>query len=167
MGKKPYERTSVNYMKSQEEIAELLRKEKIYNYQFTTYDEKSVNVLRFTKNIEYEGTQLPLVVQIETPVPSLSEASTEEERKRRMREWNRMYRVLKWWIKSKFEAINAGLYESYSVGFIKEFYPDLLLKDTAGHSRTLYELLLPQMIEAIEGKRTDIKMLPDLDDDTR
>jgi len=155
--RKPYEGTKVNYIKSQAEIGEILTKEGIYNYQFTHLEGKVI--LRFVKEIDFEGRKLPLVVQIDMPIPKNADD------KKHAKERDRLFRVLKWWIKSKFEAINSGIYETYTIGFVKEFYPNLVFRDGKGYAKTLYDLLLPQLVSAVKTGRSNIKMLPDLENE--
>jgi len=154
--RKPYEGTKVNYIKSQAEIGKILSNEGIYNYQFTHLEGKVI--LRFAKEIEFEGRKLPLVVQINMSIPKNADNDKKQSKER-----DRLFRVLKWWIKSKFEAINSGIYETYTIGFVKEFYPNLVFKDEGGRVNTLYDLLMPQLVSAIETGRSDIKMLPDVE----
>lgn len=159
---KPYSGTQVNRYKSQEEIRKILLREDIFEHQFTEFSNKIV--FRFKKEIEFEGKMLPMGVQIELLMPSLIGDQTQQEVKRIEAEINRRYRVLFWWMKSKFEAIHTDLYESVTAGFVKEFYPNLLFTDKGGKVSTLYNSLLPQFIGAIEGNRTDLRMLPDLEE---
>ena len=159
---KPYSGTQVNRYKSQEDIKKILHKEGIFENQFTDFSKKIV--FRFKKEVDFEGNMLPLGVQIELPIPSLIGIRTQEGVKKTEAEINRRYRVLFWWLKSKFEAIHTDIYESVTAGFVKEFYPNLLFTDNEGKVSTLYNSLLPQFIGAIEGKRTDLKMLPDLEE---
>src|SRR3990167_9920272 len=134
---KAYQGTKVNYMKSQAKIGQILAQNKIIDKQFTHIGSQRKLILLFKKEIDWEGKKLPLGVKIElekVPVP-IDNASTKE--------CDRKHRVLYHWLKSKFEAINEGLYEDIIHGFIKEFYTNLLMGD-----RTIIERTLPQFSEA-------------------
>lgn len=160
MENKPYKGTHVSRYKSQDAIRKILHKEGIFEQQFTDLPDQIV--FRFKKELDFDGKKLPMGVQIEMPIPPVSGATTEKEKNRIDKEVDRRYRVLYWMLKSKFEAIHTELFESVTVGFIKEFYPNLLFKNKYGSVQTLYQSLMPQMMEAIEGKRTELKMLPDM-----
>ena len=69
-------------------------------------------------------------------------------------ECNRKHRVIYYWLKAKFEAISEGLYEDTMIGFVREFYPNLLMG-----TKTILERTLPQLEKAfIEGK-TDVSLM--------
>ena len=146
--KKAYQQTKVNYMKSQAKISEILIRNKIYDKQFTHIGSEKKLILLFKKEIEWEGKKLPLGVKIvvdDVPMP-VDLKSTQD--------CNRKHRVLFYWIKSKFEAINEGLYEDLIQGFIKEFYPNLLYGN-----KTILERTLPEFTRGFLEQKTDAKFL--------
>jgi len=144
---KAYQGTQVNYMKSQAKIGDILARNRIYDKQFTHIGTEQKLILLFKKDVDWEGRKLPLGVKIE--IDKVPSPITDKERK----ECDRKHRVLFHWIKSKFEAINEGLYEDVMNGFIKEFYPNLLMG-----SKTIIEHTLPQFERAFLEGKTDVSL---------
>ncbi|GAI63486.1 unnamed protein product, partial [marine sediment metagenome] len=61
------------------------------------------------------------------------------------------------YLKSKFEAVESGLVE-----VMQEFLPHLIIQDKEGKTATMYQIILPQYLKALEsGEQGEIKMLPD------
>jgi hypothetical protein len=139
---KAYQGTQVNYMKSQAKIGAILAREGILDKQFTHLGSQNKLILTFKKILIWDNKKIPLGVKIEIDgVPTPTDNKT-------IKECDRKHRVLYHWIKTKFEAINEGLYEDVMQGFVKEFYPNLLLGN-----KTILERTLPEFTQAfIEGK---------------
>ncbi len=64
---------------------------------------------------------------------------------------NQMYRLLYWYIKSKFEAVATGL-----VDFEQEFLPHLMIKDKSGFVGTVWQMMKKPYENLIAGGETDI-----------
>lgn len=150
---KAYKTTKVNWAKSQAEIVQLLERKGIKDIQFTFLSsvmanrsqiatEKDTSVLDTRFIIPYS----PHGLGVRILVPNI----TEENR-------NQMHRLLLWYLKSKFEAVESGLVEA-----MQEFLPHLIIQDKEGKTATLYQIILPQYLKALEsGEQGEIKMLPD------
>lgn len=150
---KAYKTTKVNWAKSQAEIVHLLERKGIKDIQFTFLSsvmanrsqiatEKDTSVLDTRFIIPYS----PHGLGVRILVPNI----TEENR-------NQMHRLLLWYLKSKFEAVESGLVEA-----MQEFLPHLLIEDKEGKMATMYQIIGPQYLKALEsGEQGEIKMLPD------
>lgn len=126
-----YEGTGVNFAQSQGQINKLLNEHEIYDIQYTTisYDTAvqsgltmergtSAIMLVFQKKIKLpDGNTGNIPVRV--VVPNVAPAKQ-----------NQYYRLLYWYIKSKFEAIDSGLVE-----FAEEFMAHLQISDKTGVGR--------------------------------
>lgn len=150
---KAYRTTKVNWAKTQAQIVELLEKKGIRDIQFTFLGAEKANQ---NKIITEEGTSVldtrfiipysPQGIGVRILVPNI----TEESR-------NQMHRLLLWYLKSKFEAIESGLVE-----VVQEFLPHLVIQDKEGKMATMYQIIGPQYLKALEsGEQGEIKMLPE------
>lgn len=150
---KAYKTTKVNWARTQGQIVELLEKKGIKDVQFTFLSAEKAN-----KNgiITEEGTSAldtrfiipysPQGIGVRILVPNI----TEQNR-------NQMHRLLLWYLKSKFEAIESGLVE-----VIQEFLPHLVIQDKEGKMATMYQIIGPQYMKSLEsGEQGEIKMLPE------
>lgn len=126
-----YEGTNVNFAVSQSQINKLLNAHEIQDIQYTTisYDTATASGLTMEK-----GTQaIMLVFQKHVKMPDGQSGNipvrvvvpnVPPER------LNQYYRLLFWYVKSKFEAIDSGLVE-----FAEEFMAHLQIADKSGVSR--------------------------------
>lgn len=150
---KAYKTTKVNWARTQAQIVELLAKKGIQDIQFTflsagkankekiTTEEKS-SVLDFRFIIPYS----PKGIGIRIVVPNIKEENR-----------NQMHRLLLWYLKSKFEAVDSGLVE-----VIQEFLPHLVVQDKEGRIGTMFQIIGPQYLKGLEsGEQGEIKMLPE------
>ena len=140
---KSYKNTSVDWAKSQALIMKLLREKGINDVRFTNIshetavkagftmeDETSAIMIEFMKNISLAngvGGKVPIRIIIPN-VP-------DDEKMR-----NQAYRILFWYLKTKFEAIETGLIE-----FEKEFMAHIALgKNTVWEE--FKQKMLPQIL---------------------
>lgn len=150
---KAYKTTKVNWARTQGQIVELLEKKGIKDIQFTFLSTEKAHQ---NKIITEEGTfaldtrfiipYSPQGIGVRILVPNI----TEQNR-------NQMHRLLLWYLKSKFEAIESGLVE-----VIQEFLPHLVIQDKEGKMATMYQIIGPQYMKSLEsGEQGEIKMLPE------
>jgi len=126
-----YHDTEVNFAKSQAQINKLLNEHEIYDIQYTSisYDTALASGLTMER-----GTQaIMLVFQKHVKLPNGQSGNipvrvvvpnVAPER------LNQYYRLLYWYVKSKFEAIDSGLVE-----FAEEFMAHLQITDRTGIGR--------------------------------
>lgn len=150
---KAYKTTRVNWARTQGQIVELLERKGIRDIQFTFLSaeranqskiatEKDTSVLDTRFIIPYS----PHGIGVRILVPNISKENR-----------NQMHRLLLWYLKSKFEAIESGLVE-----VMQEFLPHLVVQDKQGRIRTMYQIIGPQYLKALEsGEQGEIKMLPE------
>lgn len=166
---KSYLTTSVNWMRSQTQIIELLEKQGVKDVRFTNVswetaekgglvmDENTTAVMiEFFRITQLEGG-LGGKIPVRIIIPNIP---TDDDRRR-----NQMYRLLFWYIKSKFEAVETGL-----VDFEQEFLPHLMIKDKSGFVGTVWQMMKKPYKALIEGGETDLlNTLPspreDIDED--
>lgn len=150
---KAYKTTKVNWARTQGQIVQLLEKKGIKDIQFTFLSAEKTNKPRV---ITEEGSSVldtrfiipysPHGIGVRILVPNI----TEQNR-------NQIHRLLLWYLKSKFEAIDSGLVE-----VMQEFLAHLIVQDKQGGIATMYQIVGPQFQEALEsGKQKEIKMLPE------
>lgn len=150
---KAYRTTKVNWARTQGQIVELLEKKGIKDIQFTFLSAEKANQARV---VTEEGSSVldtrfiipysPHGIGVRILVPNI----TEQNR-------NQTHRLLLWYLKSKFEAIDSGLVE-----VMQEFLAHLIVQDKQGRIATMYQIIGPQYQEALEsGKQREIKMLPE------
>ena len=150
---KAYRTTKVNWARTQGQIVELLEKKGIKDIQFTFLSAEKANQARV---VTEEGSSVldtrfiipysPHGIGVRILVPNI----TEQNR-------NQMHRLLLWYLKSKFEAIDSGLVE-----VMQEFLAHLVVEDKQGRMATMYQIVGPQYQKALEsGEQREIKMLPE------
>ncbi len=140
---KAYRNTTVNYMKTQAKICELLRRHDIYDTRWTNLADKIL--FEFNKNIEIENKERTAGIRITI--------SGIDDKNR-----NQVSRALFYYLKSKFEFLEFGFIE-----FLQEFMPHLLLTGKDGNSVTAYQMFKPQYEKGLllKGDMGEVKMLPD------
>ena len=143
--RQPYQDTEVNWLKSQGEIGALLEKYGIKDFQFSSISTQRVLVLQFvhpTKGKDGVTVQVPVRITI----PNVRGDNR-----------NQMFRLLFYWLKSKFEALNFGLVE-----FEEEFFAHLVVPDGYGNTTTIYRRLAPQYMEGLaSGRVPELNLMPD------
>lgn len=157
---KSYLTTSVNWMRSQTQIIDLLEKQGVKDVRFTNVSwetaERSglvmeenttavmIEFFRITQLEGGTGGKVPVRIII----PNIP---TDDDRRR-----NQMYRLLFWYIKSKFEAVATGL-----VDFEQEFLPHLMIKDKSGFVGTVWQMMKKPYKALIADGETDLlNLLP-------
>ena len=139
----PYQHTTVNYMKTQVKVSELLRKYDIVDTRWTNM--KDQVIFEFNKMVEIESQERLAGVRI--VIKGVDEGNR-----------NQLHRALFYYLKSKMEFLDFGFIE-----FLQEFMPHLILTNKSGQSITAYQLFKPQYEKGlISGKGAgEVKMLPD------
>ena len=142
-------------MRSQSQIIELLEKENAKDTRFTnvsweTAEHGGLVMKRNTQAIMIEFfriTQLESGIAGKVPVRIIvPNIPTDNDKVK-----NQMYRLLYWYIKSKFEAVHSGL-----VDFEQEFLPHLMIRDKSGFVGTVWQMLKKPYETMISGGETDI-----------
>lgn len=157
-----YRDTPVNWTVTQGQISKMLNSQQIYDIQFTTIsattaaqsglqmDADTVAImLVFQKEVSLEDGRMGNV-PVRVIVPNVSPTQL-----------NQYYRMLFWYLKSKFEAIDTGLVE-----FAEEFMAHLQIADKHGVTR-LWERFRKGFYKAIgDGKMPGANLLPpEINDD--
>lgn len=151
-----YEGTNVNFAVSQAQIGKLLNEHEIYDIQYTTISYATATASGLT--MERGTSAIMLVFQkhvslgngqsgnipVRVVVPNVDPAKI-----------NQYYRLLFWYIKSKFEAIDSGLVE-----FAEEFMAHLQITDRTGVGR-LWDRFKRGFYKTISsGGMPDANLLP-------
>ncbi len=151
-----YRKTPVNWMTTQGQITKLLNDQGIYDIQFTTISQQTAEqsglkmdkdtvaiMVVFQKHVTLpDGRSGNIPVRV--IVPNVSQAKM-----------NQHYRMLYWYLKSKFEAIDTGLVE-----FAEEFMAHLQITDKHGIGR-LWDRFKRGFYTAIgNGQMPDAGLLP-------
>lgn len=139
----PYADTKVHYLKSQGEIGALLSKNGVQDTRFTNLSSIGQLILEFTRpQMLPDGREIRPAVRI--LVPDINDDNR-----------NQKHRLLYWFLKSKFEALEAGLVE-----FIEEFFPYMLVPH-GDRVATIYEVLGARYTQALaSGQVPDLQLLP-------
>ena len=95
MTRKPYQDTTVGVAKTQQALIDLLEKRSIHATRWTTYPD----LVRFEFQPKKEGIAYRIEMKIEK---AYSARQTEQMRRA-------TFRIVYWYVKSKLEAIDAGL----------------------------------------------------------
>lgn len=142
--KKAYEGTKISYVKSQEEIIKLLKKNNISQTRFTNFD----NGFAIEFVWEHPVTKKPIGFKL---LIHTTKGLTEDRAEQEIR---RLYRVLFYHLKSKFVAIEAGLTE-----MLEEFLPYVVMISNTGTS-TAGELFIPKFEEKLlSGEQLSYRLL--------
>lgn len=153
---KAYRDTPVNWTVTQGQISKMLNAQQIYDIQFTTISaataaqsglqmdpDTTALMLVFQKEVALEDGRMGNV-PVRVIVPNV-----------RADKMNQYYRMLFWYLKSKFEAIDTGLVE-----FAEEFMAHLQIADKHGTTR-LWERFKKGFYRAIgDGKMPGANLLP-------
>lgn len=140
-----YERTKVNYLKTQAEIGALLARYGVTDSRLTYLGSQKALVLEFTKKERLLDGEVGQVA-VRIAVPGVTEANR-----------NQLFRALYYYLKSKFESLNFGFLE-----FTQEFFPHLVIPRPGGGSQTIYQALGQEYQRGLLGGRIEeFKLLPD------
>jgi hypothetical protein len=156
-----YKNTSVNWMRTQAQLTQLLEQQEVKDIRFTnisweTAERGGVLMEKNTYAIMIEFFRLTKLetgltgkVPVRIIIPNVP---TDDDKLR-----NQMYRLLFWYIKSKFEAVATGL-----VDFEQEFLPHLMIKDKSGFVGTVWQMMKKPYENLISSGETDLlKALPE------
>ena len=144
---KAYKQTSVNWGKSQAQIAKLLEQQGIQDTRFSFLQSQNKLICEFNYPTQIGCKDVNISVRIVLPLPEIT--NTEQAK-------NQIHRALFYYLKTKFEALNFGLVE-----FAQEFMPHLVILDKEGNSRTAYQIFSPQYQKGLlSGQQGEIKLLP-------
>lgn len=151
-----YQKTNVNWMQTQGQIIKLLNSESIQDIQFTTISADTARQSGLTMDRDTVALMLVFQKHVKLPdgksgnipvrviIPNIHEG-----------EMNQHYRMLFWYLKSKFEAINSGLVE-----FAEEFMAHLQINDKNGVGR-MWDRFKRGFYNAIgNGTMPDAGLLP-------
>jgi len=154
---KEYKNTGVNWAKSQAQIMQLLESRDIEETRFTnlsyeTMKRAGLGMLDGTSAIMLEffrPTELSDGVAGTIPIRIIIPNIPANEQKK-----NQAYRVLYWYLKSKFVGVETGLFE-----FEQEFMAHIALGKGHGIG-TMWQAFKTKMLpKIISGESSDIKML--------
>ncbi len=149
-----YKNTSVNWARTQAQLMEYLELKECRDVRFSTisWDSAEKGGLVMEKDTHaimiefFRLTQLESGTAGKIPVRVLIPNVPDDERRR-----NQAYRLLFWYLKSKFEAVETGL-----VDFEQEFLPHLMIRDKSGFVGRVWDMLKKPYEAMLEGKETDL-----------
>ena len=154
---KSYKNTSVNWARSQAEIQKLLEKYEIKETRFTTLTYDSM----VKAGLEMESDSMALMIEFfkstsvangvegKIPIRIIIPNIPDDEKYK-----NQAYRIILWYLKTKFEAVETGLIE-----FEQEFMPHIALGKGGGLG-TMWDVFKKKMLPAISsGEEADIHMI--------
>jgi len=95
MARKPYQDTTIGVAKTQQALIDLLEKRSIHATRWTTYPD----LVRF----EFQPKKEDIAYRIEMKIEKAYSARQTEQMRRAT------FRIVYWYVKSKLEAIDAGL----------------------------------------------------------
>lgn len=151
-----YESTGVNFAQSQAQINKLLNEHDIYDIQYTTISAETAKQSGLT--MERDTQAIMLVFQKHVKLPDGQSGNipvrvvVPNVPPQRL---NQYYRLLFWYVKSKFEAIDSGLVE-----FAEEFMAHLQITDKTGIGR-LWDRFKRNFYKTIgSGNMPDANLLP-------
>lgn len=155
-----YRDTNVNWVRTQAQIMELLEHESVRDIQFSniSWETAEHGGLVMKKNTYAVMIQFFRVTVLDGGVAGkvpvriiIPNIPTDDDRAR-----NQVYRLLYWYLKSKFEAVKSGL-----VDFEQEFLPHLMIKERSGFVGTIWDMLKKPYKAFLAGGDADVfSMLP-------
>ncbi len=164
-GMKNYKNTNVSYLNSQSQIMKMLNARDIIDIQFSSISHETALegglkmepdtyaiMLLFQKS-EQIGDNKAGKIPVRVIIPNILVGDS--------RSLNQYYRVLYWYLKTKFEAIDTGLVE-----FAEEFMAHLQIKDSRGFITRVWDTFKGGYYKALEsGNQGGANMLPPMKDD--
>ena len=154
---KAYKNTSIHWAKSQSEVQRLLEKQGIKETRFTTLQYESMVNAGFEMDKDcvalmiefFKVTTLADGVGGRIPIRIIIPNIPDDEKYK-----NQAFRIILWYLKTKFEAVATGLIE-----FEQEFMPHIALGKGGGVGN-LWKVFKEKMLPAItSGKEADIRMI--------
>ena len=155
-----YKNTTVNWARSQSQLLSYLEEKGCKDVRFSTISWESAERGGLVMEEEthavmiefFRLTQLESGASGKIPVRVLVPNIPDNEKRR-----NQAHRLLFWYLKSKFEAVETGL-----VDFEQEFLPHLMIRDKSGFVGRVWDMLKKPYEQMIEGGETDLyKALPE------
>ncbi len=139
-----YEDTKVSYLQTQGQVAALLDKHGVKDTRFSYLGTQNKLVLEFARPVDPNRPDKG-IAGVRMVIPNV----TAENR-------DQMHRVLFYYLKSKFESLAFGITD-----FLKEFFPYLVTIDQDGRMSTMYEVVGPGYVAALEtGRIPQPNLLP-------
>ena len=154
---KSYKNTGVHWSRSQSEIQKLLEKYGISETRFTTLNYETLAKAGFDTEKDsialmiefFKITKLANGVGGKVPIKIIIPNIPNDEKYK-----NQAYRIILWYLKTKFEAVETGLIE-----FEQEFMAHISLGKGGGVG-TMWQIFKDKMLPAImSGEKSDITML--------
>ena len=154
---KAYKNTSVHWSRSQAEIQKLLEKYGIGETRFTTLSYETLAKAGFETEKDsialmiefFKTTKLATGVGGKVPIKIIIPNIPNDDRYK-----NQAYRIILWYLKTKFEAVETGLIE-----FEQEFLAHIALGKGQGVG-TMWQAFKEKIFPAIaSGQHADISML--------
>ena len=153
MKTKSYKNTNINWTRSQGLILKLLESREIQEIRFTQLSWETIH----TAGVTMEKDTYALMIEFLKLVPSgkipirifVPNLVNNNEKLR-----NQAYRVLFWYLKTKFEAIDTGLVE-----FEQEFMPHISLGKGNGLMNVFYAFKQKILPSIASGQKADIQFL--------
>lgn len=157
---KNYRNTTVHWGKSQTDIMKLLSDRGIYDVQFTNIGHDTASngglimkpntyaiMLLFQKD-EKVANGVSGKIPVRIIIPNIPQGDNKA--------LNQYYRVLFWYLKTKFEAVDTGLVE-----FAEEFMAHLQITDKQGFVARVWDTFKQGYYRAIEtGTQGNVNLLP-------
>ncbi len=157
---KNYRGTEVHWGKSQSQIMQMLADRDIRDVQFTNISWETATqaglemdkgnyaiMLLFQKNMRLPDSSSGKI-PVRIIIPNIDQNDA--------RALNQYYRLLHWYLKTKFEAIDTGL-----VDFAEEFMPHLQITSPTGGIGRVWDMFKQNYYKALgKGEQPNTMMLP-------
>ncbi len=133
--KAPYQNTSVDFQKSQQQITRLLEAYGCEGVQWTTLFKPPQVEVKFVLETEIEGSKKKIAIKMKPPVFVKRSRSGKH-----VANLNQSLRLLYWYLKTKLEAISFGL-----VSVEHEFLSDIVYQLPDGTEKTIGEVMVKEL----------------------
>ncbi len=133
--KAPYQNTSVDFQKSQQQITRLLETYGCEGVQWTTLFKPPQVEVKFVLETEIEGSKKKIAIKMKPPVFVKKSRSGKH-----VANLNQSLRLLYWYLKTKLEAISFGL-----VSVEHEFLSDIVYQLPDGTEKTIGEVIVKEL----------------------
>ncbi len=144
----PYQNTSVDFQKSQQQITRLLEAYGCEGVQWTTVFKPPQVEVKFVLETEINGSRKKLAIKMKPPVFAKRLRSGQH-----VANLNQSLRLLFWYLKTKLEAISFGL-----VSVEHEFLSDIVYLLPDGTEKTISEVLVKELGSSDMPKLTSERM---------
>ncbi len=131
----PYQNTSVDFQKSQQQITRLLETYGCEGVQWTTVFKPPQVEVKFVLETEINGLRKKLAIKMKPPVFAKRLRSGKH-----VANLNQSLRLLYWYLKTKLEAISFGL-----VSVEHEFLSDIVYRLPDGTEKTISEVMIKEL----------------------